>query len=100
MDLVFAFQASLVVLLPSEGGRNSPVFEGYRPQLYFGWETTTHYDGRISILDQSIIEPGKNGNTRVGVSTAFPVKIIEVDMPFELREGARTVANGIITELL
>jgi len=57
-------------------------------------------DSRIEIVNQDVIEPGGSGIVRIWVSENFPVEKLELNMPFELHEGARTIAIGLITALL
>jgi elongation factor Tu len=84
-------------LTPEEGGRETPVFSGYKPSIFFG---------DLGTLSRIHIE-GKKENDLVPLGKSYDVKVIlnyraELDyaltqgQSFELREGLKVVAAGII----
>ncbi|MBR2557591.1 MAG: elongation factor Tu, partial [Methanobrevibacter sp.] len=84
-----SFTAEVYILKKEEGGRHTPIFNGYRPQFYF---RTTDVTGAIQ-LPQGVemIMPGDN--TKITVELIAPVAI-EKGTKFSIREGGRTVGAG------
>ena len=89
------FKAEVYVLSQEEGGRHTPFFDGYRPQFYF---RTTDVTGDIT-LDEGVdmVMPGDNAQFNVELIT--PIAMESGDR-FAIREGGRTVASGVITEIV
>ncbi|MBR2651334.1 elongation factor Tu [bacterium] len=90
-----SFTAEVYILKKEEGGRHTPIFNGYRPQFYF---RTTDVTGAIQ-LPQGVemIMPGDN--TKITVELIAPVAI-EKGTKFSIREGGRTVGAGSVTEII
>jgi elongation factor Tu len=55
MSALFTISAKIYFLSPEEGGRQTPIFSGYRPALYFGEKQT---DGAILLPAGSRAFPG------------------------------------------
>jgi elongation factor Tu len=90
------FKAQVYVLTKDEGGRHSPFFNGYRPQFYF---RTTDVTGITSLPEgREMVMPGDSVDNMV-VELISPIAM-EKDGKFAIREGGRTVGNGVITEIL
>lgn len=89
------FTAEVYILKKEEGGRHTPIFNGYRPQFYF---RTTDVTGAIA-LPQGVemIMPGDN--TKITVELIAPVAI-EKGTKFSIREGGRTVGAGTVTKII
>lgn len=89
------FEAQIVTLKGSEGGRSKPFSSGYRPQFFF---RTTDVTGEITLAEEvPLVMPGDN------VSIKFHlIKPIagELGMKFAIREGGVTVGAGLITKVL
>lgn len=89
------FKAEVLLLKKEEGGRHTPVFSGYRPQVFMG---TTDVTGDIILPEGTeMVMPGDNAN--------FVVKLIkpvamQVGQRFAIREGGLTVGAGAITEII
>jgi elongation factor Tu len=83
------------VLSKEEGGRHTPFFNGYRPQVYV---RTTDVTGVIK-LPQGVemVMPGDNLEIEVELITTVAM---EKGMRFAVREGGRTVGAGAVTEIL
>ena len=83
------------VLTKEEGGRHTPFFTGYRPQFYF---RTTDVTGTVE-LPQGVemVMPGDHIDMTIKLITPIA---IEVGLRFAIREGGRTVASGVVTEIL
>lgn len=89
------FTAQIYALKKEEGGRHTPVMNGYRPQFYF---RTTDVTGAIELeKGQEMILPGDN--TNITVKLIAPIAI-EDGSKFSIREGGRTVGAGTVTKIL
>src|ERR1700694_910769 len=88
------FKAQVYVLGKDEGGRHTPFFNGYRPQLYI---RTTDVTGSITLPDgQEMCMPGDN--VEMGIELITPIAV-EDGMRFAIREGGRTVGAGAVTSI-
>jgi len=89
------FEGEIYVLKPDEGGRAKPFFTGYRPQCFIRTADTA-----VDITlpqDMQMCMPGDN--VTVGMKLNVPLPIVK-GQRFALREGGKTVAAGVITNLL
>jgi elongation factor Tu len=90
-----SFRAEVYVLGKDEGGRHTPFFSGYRPQLFF---RTTSVTGELRLPAAiEMVLPGDH--TALDVVLDKPVPL-EPGSRFALREGGKTVGSGVVTELL
>ncbi|BDV02197.1 MAG: elongation factor Tu [Candidatus Hepatoplasma vulgare] len=89
------FKAEVYALKKEEGGRHTPFFTNYRPQIYL---RTTDVTGTVT-LDKGIemIMPGDNAS--ITIDLISPIAI-EKNTKFSIREGGRTVGAGTITEII
>jgi len=89
------FKAEVILLKKEEGGRHTPVFSGYRPQVFMG---TTDVTGDIVLPEGTeMVMPGDNAN--FNVKLIKPVAM-QVGQRFAIREGGLTVGAGAITEII
>ena len=89
------FQAEVYVLTREEGGRHTPIFNGYRPQFYF---RTTDVTGVMRLPDGlEMVMPGDNVGATIEL--IMPVAMDE-GLRFAIREGGRTVGAGVVTRIL
>jgi elongation factor Tu len=89
------FQAEVYVLTKDEGGRHKPFFTGYRPQFYF---RTTDVTGNIKLPeDREMVMPGDNVTTEIELITPIAM---EQGLTFAVREGGRTVGQGVVGEII
>jgi elongation factor Tu len=89
------FKSEVYVLTKDEGGRHKPFFTGYRPQFYF---RTTDVTGSIKLPeDREMIMPGDN--VSVDVELITPIAM-EKGLTFAIREGGRTVGQGVVAEVI
>ncbi|MFH1561575.1 MAG: elongation factor Tu, partial [Patescibacteria group bacterium] len=90
-----SFNAEIYVLKKEEGGRHTPFFSGYRPQIYI---RTTDVTGQLELeKGVEMIMPGDNAN--VTIKLIKPVAI-EEGLRFAIREGGKTVGAGVITKII
>ena len=89
------FEAEVYVLSKDEGGRHTPFFKGYRPQLYF---RTTDVTGAVELPSGTeMVMPGDN--VKMTVELIHPIAM-EDGLRFAIREGGRTVGAGQVTEII
>lgn len=96
-------EAEIRYLTTEEGGRRTGVFSGYRGQFYYGGND---YDGVQFFPDLSeneMVELGTTVRAYVGFLQErwdeVHSKHVTVGMPFEIREGNRTVGLGRVTKV-
>src|SRR5688572_28433682 len=89
------FEAEVYVLTKEEGGRHTPFFKGYRPQLFF---RTTDVTGSVELpAGVEMVMPGDNVQMTIELIT--PIAMDE-GLRFAIREGGRTVGAGVVTKIL
>lgn len=88
-------KAELYVLKEEEGGRKTPFFTKYKPQCFI---RTADFSVSITLPDNvKMATPGDS--VKIQLKTEFPMAI-KVGERFALREGSKTVAAGVISEIL
>ena len=89
------FNCECYILTKEEGGRHTPFFSGYRPQFYF---RTTDVTGTIKLPDGvEMVMPGDNIEMEITLIT--PIAMDE-GLRFAIREGGRTVASGVVHNII
>jgi len=89
------FSAEIYVLSKDEGGRHTPFFQGYRPQVYF---RTTDVTGAIELpAGTEMVMPGDN--ISINVALIQPIAM-EEGLRFAIREGGRTVGAGVVAKVI
>jgi elongation factor Tu len=83
------------VLSKDEGGRHTPFFKGYRPQFYF---RTTDVTGTVELpANVEMVMPGDNVNMIVNLISPIAM---DAGQRFAIREGGRTVGEGVVTKVV
>ncbi|MDR1038696.1 MAG: elongation factor Tu [Deltaproteobacteria bacterium] len=89
------FRAEVIILTKEDGGRHTPFFTGYRPQFYF---RTTDVTGVLTLPEGvEMVMPGDNITCSVSLITPIAM---EKELRFAIREGGKTVGQGVITEII
>ena len=89
------FKCQVYVLSREEGGRHTPFFNGYRPQFYF---RTTDVTGDVRLEEGvEMVMPGDTASLTVKLITPIAM---EEGLRFAIREGGRTVASGVVTQII
>ena len=89
------FIGQVYVLTKEEGGRHTPVFNGYRPQFYF---RTTDVTGNIKLPEGvEMVMPGDNIDMEITLITPIA---LEQGLRFAIREGGRTVGSGVVAKVI
>ena len=83
------------MLTKEEGGRHTPFFRSYRPQLYF---RTADVTGTVGLDDGvEMVMPGDNAELTIALDKAIA---LEERSRFAIREGNRTVGAGVVTRIV
>ena len=89
------FEGEVYVLSKDEGGRHTPFFTGYKPQLYI---RTSDITGEVALPEGTeMVMPGDTANLKIKLIA--PVAL-EEKQGFAIREGGRTVGAGSIAEVI
>jgi elongation factor Tu len=89
------FEAEVYILTKDEGGRHTPFFKGYRPQIYF---RTTDVTGAVELPEGTeMVMPGDN--VQMVVDLIAPIAM-EEGLRFAIREGGRTVGAGVVAKVI
>jgi len=89
------FESEVYILTKDEGGRHTPFFKGYKPQLYI---RTTDVTGSVELpADVEMVMPGDKVNMIVTLGS--PIALDE-GTRFAIREGGRTVGAGVIAKIM
>jgi elongation factor Tu len=94
------FLASLYVLSKEEGGRHSGFREHYRPQMYLRTADESidlTFPEGTEDASSKMVMPGDN--VEMVVTLVHP-NALEAGQRFNVREGGRTVATGLVTRIL
>jgi len=93
------FTAEIYILKKEEGGRHTPIAEGYRPQFFV---RTTDVTGQVSdfLANNEKVQVAIPGdNITMNIELIAPIAV-EKGMRLAIREGGRTVGSGLITNIL
>ncbi|PIP92711.1 MAG: elongation factor Tu [Bdellovibrio sp. CG12_big_fil_rev_8_21_14_0_65_39_13] len=89
------FKCEVYILSKDEGGRHTPIFNGYRPQFYF---RTTDVTGSVTLAaGVEMVMPGDNTSFEVELITPIAM---EKGLKFAIREGGRTIGAGTVSDIL
>jgi len=89
------FEGEVYVLSKDEGGRHTPFFTGYKPQLYI---RTSDITGEVALPEGTeMVMPGDTVNLKIKLIA--PVAL-EEKQGFAIREGGKTVGAGVVTKII
>ncbi|KAI9742110.1 MAG: translation elongation factor Tu [Cirrosporium novae-zelandiae] len=94
------FLVSMYVLTKEEGGRHTGFGNNYRPQIYIRTAdeaAALHWPAGTKDSDAKMVMPGDNVEMECTIHTPIAV---EAGQRFNVREGGRTVATGLVTRVL
>ena len=96
------FLASLYVLSKEEGGRHTGFHENYKPQAFLRTSdesVTLMFPESVPAAERQskMVMPGDNVEMEC---TLYTPNAIETGQRFNVREGGKTVATGLITKIL
>ena len=88
------FDGEVYVLNKEEGGRHTPFFSGYKPQLYI---RTADITGDVTLPEGTeMVMPGDTANLKVKLIAPIA---LEEKQRFAIREGGKTVGAGVVTKI-
>jgi len=89
------FEAQVYVLSKEEGGRHTPFFSNYRPQLFC---RTADITGSVNLPEEvKMVLPGDH--VTMTVELIAPIALNE-GLNFAIREGGKTVGAGVVSKLI
>jgi elongation factor Tu len=89
------FDGEVYVLSKDEGGRHTPFFTGYKPQLYI---RTSDITGDVTLPEGTeMVMPGDTANLKVKLISPIA---LEEKQGFAIREGGKTVGAGVVTKII
>jgi len=89
------FEGEVYILTKEEGGRHTPFFTGYKPQLYF---RTTDITGEVTLPEGTeMVMPGDTVNLKMKLLAPIAM---EEKQRFAIREGGKTVGAGVVTKIV
>lgn len=94
------FLVSMYVLTKEEGGRHTGFHENYRPQIFIRTadeSAALFWPEGTEDADSKMVMPGDNVEMRCEIIN--PVAL-ENGQRFNIREGGRTVATGLVTRII
>jgi len=95
MKAYLKFEAQVYVLSKEEGGRHTPFFSNYRPQLFC---RTADITGIIHLPDNiKMVLPGDH--VSLTIELIAPIALNE-GLNFAIREGGKTVGAGVVVKCL
>ncbi len=94
------FIAQLKYKTTESGGRQTPAFSGYRPQVKFDFEEV-QTSGQQTFIDKEIVLPGDTVKAKIKILSPdyFAGRLTE-GMNFEFREGSRIIGTGEIKSII
>ena len=88
------FEGEVYVLTKEEGGRHTPFFSGYKPQLYI---RTSDITGEVTLPEGTeMVMPGDTANLKIKLIVPAA---LEEKQRFAIREGGKTVGAGVVTKI-
>ncbi|KAI9841843.1 MAG: translation elongation factor Tu, partial [Thelocarpon superellum] len=94
------FMCSMYVLTKEEGGRHTGFHDNYRPQLFVRTADEAaafHWPEGTADAKSKMVMPGDN--VEMVCETHSPLAL-EPGQRFNIREGGRTVATGLVTQIM
>jgi len=88
------FEGEVYILTKEEGGRHTPFFSGYKPQLYI---RTSDITGEVTLPEGTeMVMPGDTANLNIKL---IAPTALEEKQRFAIREGGRTVGAGVVIKI-
>jgi elongation factor Tu len=102
-DVFHEIEAEIRYLTTEEGGRRTGVSSGYRGQFFYEGEDHDGFQYFPELPDGAIVELGATIRAVIRYRQEqwedVHSKRITVGLPFQIREGNRTVGRGIVTKV-
>jgi elongation factor Tu len=89
------FEAQVYVLSKEEGGRHTPFFSNYRPQLFC---RTADITGCLFLpAETKMVLPGDHVHLTIELIASIA---LNEGLNFAIREGGKTVGAGVVSKLI
>jgi len=92
------FKANIYLSKKDEGGRSNPIMPGYMPVFYFRTCDVTGSIKTMATSEGTEVQMGMPGDDVTIDCELIATTPIEVGMRFAMREGGKTIGQGLITE--
>ena len=96
-------EAEIRYLTTKEGGRRTGVADGYRGQFFYDGEDFDGFQFFPALPDGVMVELGSNVRALIRFRREMwedvHSKKITAGMPFQIREGKKTVGRGVVTRI-
>lgn len=94
------FIAILTYFSKEQGGRETPAFSGYRPQLKFDF-SEMQTSGQQIFIDRTVVYPGDIVEAKIRISSIeLCTGQLKEKMRFEFKEGSRIIGIGQIKKII
>ena len=94
------FIATLTYLTTEQGGRKTPAFSRYRPQVKFQF-SEMQTSGQQTFIDRKIVYPGDTVEAEIRIiSVEHFAGQLKDRMKFDFREGSRIIGTGQIKHIV
>ena len=94
------FIATLTYLTTEQGGRQTPAFSSYRPQVKFEF-AEMQTSGQQTFIDRKIVYPGDTVEAEIKIiSVDYFAGQLKEKMKFDFREGSRILGTGQIKHII
>lgn len=94
------FVAELIYKTTEEGGRQTPAFSGYRPQLKFPF-SEMQTSGQQKFIEKEVVYPGETVKAEIAIiSVEFFQHQLSEGMSFDFREGSRIIGTGRVIKVM
>jgi translation elongation factor EF-Tu-like GTPase len=94
-------RARVAYVRTEDGGRQGPVFSGYRGQFHYDGERNVAWDAMQTFPGRDQVLPGESVDCDIWfLSPQLHAHRLSLGGRFQIQEGGRIVAQGVITEIL
>ncbi len=100
MNLEPDFVAELCYFTAEQGGRRTPVWTGYRPQVKFPF-SEMQTSGEQRFLNKEEVHPGDTVIAEISMLSIEPFKNkLYLGLEFDFREGSRIIGIGKVLQVI
>lgn len=95
------FIAQLEYRTSEEGGRKTPAFSNYRPQVQFHHLNDFQTSGQQIFIDKEVVYPGESVEAEISLISYYGlIGNIDIGSTFNFLEGSRVIGTGTVTKFL
>jgi translation elongation factor EF-Tu-like GTPase len=97
-DRIPDIEVKVRFLSTEDGGRNNPIYSGYRPQFTVAPNMQT--SGEHQFLQKDIVYPGEEASANIlFIAPEHHPKTLWVGKEMEVKEGSRLIGNAVVTKI-